>query len=103
MAERVETAPGRGSRAKKGVVAVPPGKTSSPPKPSTNKASTRAAPAKAASEQRRRRRGLALDDADLQIMEILALDGRVTNRAIATKVGLKEVTVASRIRVLNER
>jgi DNA-binding Lrp family transcriptional regulator len=103
MAERVSKARAKGSRAKPGVVAVPSENTSSPPKARATTASARAEPRNASIEQRRRRRGVALDDADLQIMEILALDGRVTNRAIAAKVGLKEVTVASRIRALNDR
>lgn len=90
----------RRSRADSAVVAVPPSARS-------GNLSVKRGSGK--SEQqvtdsiRRRRRGVGLDDVDLQIMELLGRDGRVTNRAIAAKVGLKEVTVASRIRSLNEQ
>jgi DNA-binding Lrp family transcriptional regulator len=100
MAERV-TAQRRPSRARSAVVAVPARSKASAAKVSVKKGSERAEQREPASI--RRRRGVGLDDVDLQIMELLALNGRVTNRALAAKVGLKEVTVASRIRVLNER
>jgi DNA-binding Lrp family transcriptional regulator len=48
----------------------------------------------------RRRRGAQLDDADNRLIELLAENGRLTNRMLAGEVGLTEVTVASRIRNL---
>jgi Lrp/AsnC family transcriptional regulator for asnA, asnC and gidA len=41
-----------------------------------------------------------LDDADRKLIELLQLDGRVSNRALATAVGMTEVTVASRLKKL---
>jgi len=43
-----------------------------------------------------------LDDTDRQILELLAADGRASNRWIADRVGLTDATVASRIRRLRD-
>jgi DNA-binding Lrp family transcriptional regulator len=48
----------------------------------------------------RRRRGAHLDEADNRLIELLSENGRLSNRMLATEVGLTEVTVASRIRNL---
>ncbi len=47
--------------------------------------------------------GLELDRADRRIIELLSIDGRASNRAIAADIGLTEATVAARIRSMAER
>jgi DNA-binding Lrp family transcriptional regulator len=46
----------------------------------------------------RRRRRAALDAADVRLIDLLAIDGRMSNRALAAAVGMTEATVASRLR-----
>jgi DNA-binding Lrp family transcriptional regulator len=41
-----------------------------------------------------------LDEADRQLIELLRQDGRISNRALATAVGMTEVTIASRLKRL---
>ncbi len=41
-----------------------------------------------------------LDDADRKLIALLQQDGRVSNRALATAVGMTEVTIASRLKRL---
>jgi DNA-binding Lrp family transcriptional regulator len=41
-----------------------------------------------------------LDEADLRIIQLLTAQGRLTNRALATEIGLTEATIATRIRSL---
>ncbi|KAA0233896.1 MAG: hypothetical protein JJLCMIEE_01115 [Acidimicrobiales bacterium] len=51
---------------------------------------------------RRATRPVELDRADQQIIDSLIADGRISNRALAGRVGLTEATVAARIRSLQE-
>lgn len=51
----------------------------------------------------KRRARAELDAADARILELLAGNGRMSNRAVAGAVGLTEATVAARIRNLTER
>ena len=53
-------------------------------------------------EAHRRRRG-QLDLTDLKLIDLLTTDGRTSNRALATAVGLAETTVASRIQAMFDR
>jgi DNA-binding Lrp family transcriptional regulator len=41
-----------------------------------------------------------VDAIDVQLLELLAVDGRISNRFVGSKVGLSEVSVASRLRRL---
>lgn len=43
-----------------------------------------------------------LDEVDLQILRALAGDGRLTNKALATRLGLAESTCAYRVRALRD-
>ena len=47
-------------------------------------------------------RSAELDDTDRRILELLAADGRASNRFIAERVGLTDATVATRIRRLRD-
>jgi len=42
------------------------------------------------------------DDLDIALIDELSLDGRLTNRALAARLGINEVTVAARLRRLAE-
>ncbi|MBD8869907.1 Lrp/AsnC family transcriptional regulator [Nocardioides donggukensis] len=44
-----------------------------------------------------------LDDVDLRILRALAADGRLTNKALSTRLGLAESTCAYRVRALRDR
>jgi DNA-binding Lrp family transcriptional regulator len=59
------------------------------------------APSAAVPVERNRRH--ALDEADRRLIDLLFLDGRTSNRALAAEVGLSEVTVAARLRSLMDR
>lgn len=61
------------------------------------------APAEAADPPARRGRRADLDDADRRLIGLLTEQGRLSNRALASEVGLTEATVASRLRSLSER
>lgn len=50
-----------------------------------------------------RRRPPPLDDVNRRIIELLGVDGRLTNRALADQTGLTETTIAARIRSLTDR
>jgi DNA-binding Lrp family transcriptional regulator len=41
-----------------------------------------------------------LDDVDRRLIELLSVDGRLSNRSLAAEIGLTEVTVATRLRRL---
>jgi DNA-binding Lrp family transcriptional regulator len=45
---------------------------------------------------------VSLDSVDLQLIDLLRRDGRMSNRAMSAVVGLKEAAVATRIRALTE-
>jgi len=45
----------------------------------------------------------AIDDTDRAIIDVLASDGRATNRSIAEKLGLPETTLSARVRRMAER
>src|SRR5918911_3551719 len=45
----------------------------------------------------------ALDDTDLQILQILQEDGRISNAELAQRVGLAPPTVLRRVKLLEER
>lgn len=47
--------------------------------------------------------GMLLDHVDMQLIEMLRVDGRTSNRAMSAVVGLKEAAVAARLRSLIER
>ncbi len=44
---------------------------------------------------------VTLDAADLRLIELLTENGRLSNRSLATEVGLMEATVATRLRSLS--
>ncbi len=44
-----------------------------------------------------------IDEIDQKLIRLLEKDGRTTNRALASALGITEVTVASRIRRLSEK
>ena len=46
---------------------------------------------------------MQIDDVDRQLVDMLRADGRTSNRAMSTVVGLKEAAVATRVRSLAER
>lgn len=43
-----------------------------------------------------------LDDIDLEILRALSLDARLTNKALANRLGIAESTCAYRVRMLRE-
>src|SRR5512138_699965 len=52
---------------------------------------------------RRSARRPPIDDIDRSLIELLTENGRFSNRALASKVGLSEPTVGARLRSLAER
>ncbi|KQY56773.1 MULTISPECIES: Lrp/AsnC family transcriptional regulator [unclassified Nocardioides] len=47
--------------------------------------------------------GVGLDDTDLEILRALSIDARLTNKALASRLGIAESTCAYRVRALRER
>jgi Lrp/AsnC family transcriptional regulator for asnA, asnC and gidA len=45
---------------------------------------------------------LTLDDADRKLIDLLADNGRISNRELGSRIGLTEVTIAARLRRLRE-
>lgn len=48
------------------------------------------------------RKRIVLDEADHALIDLLAIDGRMSNRQVAREIGLTEATVGARIRRLTE-
>lgn len=46
---------------------------------------------------------LALDEIDQRLIKLLSKDGKITNRVLSQRLGVSEVTVATRLRRLSER
>lgn len=87
---------------------VTPMASSSAPKPRKRRAPKRPLRGAAAAAADRgslkpRRARENLDEADLQLIELLTGNGRLSNRALAAEIGLTEATVAARIRSLSKK